>query len=77
MNVENKTNKRQPKKNGAVQESNLGALLETQPEPEPMQTESQPLDRFDSLRTALLQCVQVRDQQTLEALLRNDVDSVD
>lgn len=77
MNVETKPKKKQGKKPSQPQASHLEAYLETQPEPEAMQTESEPLDRFDSLRTALLQCVQVRDQETLAALLRNDVEPVD
>ena len=77
MDVENKPKRKNGKKADVPKESHLDKYLEEHQDTEQMEVENHDLGRFDSLRTALLQCIQVRDTEMLNALLKNDVALVD
>ena len=64
--------KKRQRKSSTVEE-----YLADQVEAEEMVQEQTNGASFDSLRTALLQCIQVRDQEMLSSLLLNDVIPVD
>jgi hypothetical protein len=77
MDIENRQRKKNGKTGGQPKRSNLETYIEENQAGEPMREESADLGRFDSLKTALLQCVQVRDREMLAALLNNDVAASD
>lgn len=76
MELERKEKKRGGKKGAARKSSTVEEYLAEQAEAQEMDQEVTNGTGFDSLRTALLQCIQVRDQETLSSLLLNDVIAV-
>lgn len=73
MDVEKVSRKKNGKNGAPRKSSNLDQYIAEQEEKVQMNEEAAGMSSFDSLRTALLQCIQVRDHELLKALLQNDV----